>query len=59
MQTRRFRIRRYSHKELASHYGCARQTLWRWIRRIDLGPRRTRIYSTAQVKAIVDHLGWP
>ena len=56
-----FSVQRYSVPELADHYKTTPRNFRRWLKELRprLGKRRGHLFSSAQVKLIVDHLGAP
>ena len=56
-----FSVQRYSVPELADHYKTTPRNFRRWLKELRprLGKRKGHLFSSAQVKLIVDHLGAP
>ena len=56
-----FEIKAYSKSQLFAHYGVTAQTFRKWLRPIltEIGTYTGKMYTPAQVKKIVDHLGPP
>jgi len=59
--TERVLLKPYSAKEIAGIYGVGKKTLKKWIAPFDteIGEKKGRFYTVAQVKVIFSKLGLP
>ena len=54
-----FSIRRFTSKDLASHYRCSERTINRWVNRLNIGKPMGHFYSADQVRQIVEKVTNP